>query len=125
MDDGRGVGNAIETSGDGTPNRIYAFDKKTGEERWVHESDDGLMHWLVDANEVIAFSANSEVVRALDPNSGELVWSFGPSYWMQFPAMGDGVMFLGTGDIHGLQTADGEEVMYLDTGITARVGGVL
>lgn len=159
-----------ENSEDGSPNRIYAFDKAMGEERWVHESDDGLMHWLVATDEIIAFSANSEVVRALDPSSGELVWSFGPSYWMQFPAVADGVIFLGTGDerffaldaasgevlweqridldslnqigqpllqedmiwfnavtgdIHGLQTADGEEVLHLDTGNTARVGGAL
>jgi outer membrane protein assembly factor BamB len=99
-----------DDNGDGSPNRIYALDKMTGEERWVHESEDGLIHWLAAANEVIAFSGNSEIVRALDPDSGELVWSFGPSYWMQFPAVADDMIFLGTGDerFFALDAASGE-----------------
>ena len=92
--------------------RIYAFDKSTGEELWVHESEDGLMRWLVDADDIVAFSGGSEVVRALNPESGNLEWSFGPSYWMQFPAVAGGLVLMGTGDerFFALDAATGEVV---------------
>lgn len=153
-----------------SPNRIYALAADTGDPIWVHESDDGLIRWIVGTGDIIAFAGRSEIVRALDPASGELMWSFGPSYWMQFPAINDGNLYLGsgderfhglsggtgsklweqsidldslnqigqpiiqddllwfnavTGDIYGLRLSDGQQMFHLETGVSARVGGVL
>ncbi|MCP5101423.1 MAG: PQQ-binding-like beta-propeller repeat protein [Chloroflexi bacterium] len=152
------------------PTRIYAFNKSSGEEQWRYESEDGLIRWLAATEKVVAFSGSSEIVHGLAPATGELIWSFGPSYWMQFPTMADGKLFLGSGDerfhaldessgthlweqsidldslsqigrpilqddiilfnavsgdIYGLRIEDGEQVLHLETGITARVGGAL
>lgn len=157
-------------SGENSPTRLYAFDISSGEERWRYESEDGLIRWLVATEKIVVFAGSSEIVRGLSPATGELIWSFGPSYWMQFPAMADGKLFLGSGDerfhaldagsgtplweqsidldslnqigrpllqddvimfnavsgdIYGLRMADGEQVLHLETGITARVGGAL
>ncbi len=160
----------VEESGENSPTRIYAFDKNSGEERWRYESEDGLIRWLVATEEIVVFSGSSEIVHGLDSETGELIWSFGPSYWMQFPVITDGTLFMGTGDermhaldvstgaklweqsidldslsqigrpllqgdqlifnavsgdIYGLRLADGEQLLHLETGITARVGGAL
>jgi outer membrane protein assembly factor BamB len=125
---------------------------------------------LATSGETVAFAGHSEIVRGLDLATGQLAWSFGPSYWMQFPAVADGQFFLGTGDerfhalesttgkqlweqsidldslnqigrpllqddlilfnavtgdIYGLRQTDGVQVLHLETGITARVGGAL
>lgn len=99
-----------ESSGDyNSPNRIYAFDKTSGDVVWVHESDDGLIRWLIAADEVVAFAGRSEIVQALNLADGQPAWNFGPSYWMQFPVLADGVFYLGTGDerFHALDAASG------------------
>lgn len=99
-----------ESSGDyNSPSRIYAFDAATGDPVWVHESDDGLLRWLIASDEIVAFAGRSEIVQALNLADGEPVWSFGPSYWMQFPVLADGVFYLGTGDerFHALDAASG------------------
>jgi hypothetical protein len=159
-----------EESGDNPPTLIYAFDSATGEERWRYESDDGLIRWLAAVDEVVVFSGSSEIVHALSLATGERLWSFGPSYWMQFPAIADNTLFLGsgderfhaldaatgehlwetridldslnqigrpllkgdwivfnavTGDVYALQQANGEQILHLETGISARVGGAL
>lgn len=99
-----------ENSGDyNSPNRIYAFDKTTGDVVWVHESDDGLIRWLIATDEVVAFAGRSEIVQALSLADGQPVWRFGPSFWMQFPALANGIFYLGTGDerFHALDAASG------------------
>ncbi|MCB9419648.1 MAG: PQQ-binding-like beta-propeller repeat protein [Ardenticatenaceae bacterium] len=99
-----------ESSSDyNSPNRIYAFDKTSGDIVWVHESDDGLIRWLIASDEVVAFAGRSEIIQALNLADGEPVWNFGPSYWMQFPVLADGVFYLGTGDerFHALDAASG------------------
>ena len=158
------------SSGYNSPSRIYAFDKTSGDVVWIHESDDGLMRWLIASDSVVAFAGRSEIVQALNLADGQPVWSFGPSYWMQFPLLADGVFYLGTGDerfqaldaaggsvlwetsidldslnqigqpliagdtiwlnavtgdIYGLQMADGQPVAHLETGLSIRVGGAL
>lgn len=92
-----------------SPNRIYAFDKTTGDVVWVHESDDGLIRWLIATDEVVAFAGRSEIVQALSLADGQPVWRFGPSFWMQFPALANGIFYLGTGDerFHALDAASG------------------
>lgn len=102
-----------ESTGDyNSPNRIYAFDAATGDVIWVHESDDGLLRWLIATDEVVAFAGRSEIVQALDLNNGEPVWNFGPSYWMQFPVLADGVFYMGTGDerFYALDAANGSRL---------------
>jgi outer membrane protein assembly factor BamB len=118
----------------------------------------------------VVFSGSSEIVHALSLATGERLWSFGPSYWMQFPAIADNTLFLGsgderfhaldaatgehlwetridldslnqigrpllkgdwivfnavTGDVYALRQTDGEQILHLETGISARVGGAL
>lgn len=107
-----GVYSSQTTDDAESPARIYAFAKQSGEVRWVHESADGLIRWLVATDEVIAFAGHSELVRGLNPATGELMWSFGPGFWMQFPATADGVLYLGTGDerFHALDGASGQHL---------------
>jgi outer membrane protein assembly factor BamB len=102
-----------QSSGDyNSPNRIYAFDKASGAVVWVHESDDGLLRWLIASENVVAFAGRSEIVQAISLDDGEPVWNFGPSYWMQFPVLADGVFYMGTGDerFHALDAADGSRL---------------
>ncbi|MCP4422663.1 MAG: PQQ-binding-like beta-propeller repeat protein [Chloroflexi bacterium] len=160
----------VEESSENSPTRIYAFDSSSGEEQWRYESEDGLIRWLVATENIVVFAGSSEIIHGLAPATGELIWSFGPSYWMQFPVITDGKLFFGSGDermhaldaatgaklweqsidldslsqigrpllldnqilfnavsgdIYGLRLADGEQLLHLETGITARVGGAL
>lgn len=156
--------------GEHPPTLIYAFDTTSGAEQWRYDSEDGLIRWLAADGDVVAFSGGSEIVHALSLASGEHLWDFGPSYWMQFPTAVNNTFFMGTGDerFHALDTAtgnllwetsidldslnqigrpllkgdlilfnavtgdiyalrqeDGTQVLHLDTGISARVGGAL
>ena len=52
-----------EEEGAYPPTLIYAFDTATGDERWRHESEDGLIRWLIADGEVVAFSGGSESGR--------------------------------------------------------------
>lgn len=150
--------------------RIYAFNLNDGSVHWKYESNDGLVRWVESSDNVVAFSAATETVYALDLVDGHLLWQFGPGYWMQFPVMQNGRMYFGSGDenfqaydfssgqeiwkhainlsalnqvgraqilsdkvwfnsvtgeIYALDVASGEQVQYIFTGKTSRVGGVL
>lgn len=95
-----------------SPSRIYALDVANSEPVWVHESDDGLLRWLIATEDVVAFAGRSEIVQALNLTNGKPVWNFGPSYWMQFPVLANGVFYMGTGDerMHALDAATGHQL---------------
>ncbi len=95
-----------------TRTRIYAFNAADGSEIWRYESNDGLVRWLETSGDTLLFSAHTETVYGLDLATGQLAWSFGPSYWMQFPAQQDGTIYFGTGDhfFQALNAATGERI---------------
>lgn len=78
--------------------RIFALHAADGSVAWTHESDDGLVRWLETAGDTALFSAASETVYGLNLSTGEQRWLFGPSYWMQFPAIQGDMLFFGSGD---------------------------
>jgi outer membrane protein assembly factor BamB len=89
--------------------RLYAFRTADGSPAWQIETDDGLVRWIERAGDVLLYAAHSETVHALDLATGEHLWSYGPGYWIQFPAIRDGVLYFGTGDqfMQALMAADG------------------
>lgn len=94
--------------GDGLT-RLYALNTEDGSEIWRYESDDGLPRWLEISGETLIFSAGSETVRALNLATGQLAWSYGPGFWMQFPAIHEGIVYFGSGDhlLHARQDSTG------------------
>jgi outer membrane protein assembly factor BamB len=91
--------------------RVYAFDLEDGSLLWMHESKDGLLRWVETGGDVVTFSAATEIVYALRLEDGQLLWRSSPGYWMQFPAMQDGLIFFGSGDeiFHALDASTGRE----------------
>ena len=93
-------------------NRLYAFQADSGDVVWEHESNDGLLRWIERAGDVLLFAGHSETVQALDLATGAPLWNYGPGYWIQFPAIQDGILYFGTGDhfMQALRAASGEVV---------------
>ncbi|HNN12310.1 MAG TPA: PQQ-binding-like beta-propeller repeat protein [Anaerolineales bacterium] len=91
--------------------RIYAFNLSDGDLAWTYESKDGLVRWVDSAGDIVIFSGATETVHALDLQDGHLIWDFGPGYWMQFPLIDNGRIFLGTGDeiFHAINASTGIE----------------
>lgn len=91
--------------------RVYAFNVEDGSLLWKYESDDGLLRWIESNEDVVTFSAATEIVYALGLKDGQLLWQSSPGYWMQFPVMQDGQIFFGSGDeiFHALDASTGRE----------------
>lgn len=109
--DGIVVTGGLYTKGEGDGlTRLYALSTEDGSEIWRYESDDGLPRWLEISDQTLLFSAGSETVHALNLTTGQLLWSYGPGFWMQFPAIHEGIVYFGTGDqiLHAVQDSTGE-----------------
>lgn len=91
--------------------RVYAFNVEDGALLWKHESNDGLLRWVESNEDVVTFSAATEIVYALGLKDGQLLWQTSPGYWMQFPVMQDGRIFFGSGDeiFRALHASTGRE----------------
>lgn len=91
--------------------RIYAFKASDGTLAWTSESKDGLVRWVDSAGDIAIFSAATETVHALALQDGQPLWDFGPGYWMQFPIIDHGKIYIGSGDenFHALDASTGTE----------------
>jgi len=90
---------------------IYAFNAEDGSLLWEYRSNDGLLRWVESGDDLVFFSAASEIVYALNLNDGRLLWQDGPGYWMQFPVMNHGQIYFGSGDenFHAYNASTGVE----------------
>lgn len=90
---------------------IYAFNTEDGSLLWEYRSNDGLLRWVESDDDLVFFSAASEIVYALNLNDGRLLWQDGPGYWMQFPVMNNGQIYFGSGDenFHAYNASTGVE----------------
>jgi eukaryotic-like serine/threonine-protein kinase len=84
--------------------RVYAFNLKTGADRWVYprESSDSIgpvIGNIVLANDTIYLNSSSGIVIALDSSTGDKKWIYqvGDKIWTS-PVVSDGIVYTGCYD---------------------------
>lgn len=97
---------------EGGPARFYALDNRTGEQKWIFESDDGFTKALYATEDNLAFIGYQDFLSGLDAKTGKRVWRRDTGNWVPSLAGKDNVVYFGSANtkVHAWNMASGESV---------------
>ena len=84
--------------------RLYALDEQAGRARWHYEAEAPFRSVaLVHDGVVVARSGGQnlggeQVVHAIDAETGELIWRYPQSWWLEVIGVRDGILYVATAD---------------------------
>ncbi len=89
--------------------RLMALSASDGQLLWQRDSEDGLLKslWLDEAR--LYYLAYSDVVFALEQQTGALLWTYDTENWSPGMTLADGVLYFGSDNafVHAVAGADG------------------
>lgn len=99
--------------------KLYGWDAKTGDEKWVLETGGPIGHSPAYEAGVLYFGSMDRKLRAVETATGKLKWAFeaGEGIWTS-PAVHDGKVMFGARDgiFHALSSVDGKPLWTFRTG---------
>lgn len=104
---------------------VYAIDTESGDLRWRHETDDGVMGTPAIREETVYVGSSDATLYAIDASTGEPRWRYetgGPI--MSSPAYVDGRIIFGNvaGEVYALDAGNGDLLWSFDANRRSRRG---